>query len=137
MVDASLELDGLDEFTGELERFADDFDDADGYSVVNPTDYAAIIEFGRGPVTPESADALRFEVDGEVVYAMRSGPVAPQPMIRPAVDEAKRQVGTIARSADSLDEVLYRTALAIEARAKRRSPVDTGTLRAAWRTQPL
>jgi hypothetical protein len=137
MVDASLELDGLDEFTDELNDFADDIDDADGYRVVNPTDYAYIIEFGRGPVTPESADALRFEVDGEVVYAMRSGPVPPQPMIRPAVDEAKRQVGAIARSADSLDEVLYRTALAVEARAKRRSPVETGTLRAAWRTQSL
>jgi hypothetical protein len=137
MVSIDFELDGIDAFTAELEDTREDYSDTNGYRVVNPVEYVYILEFGRGPIEPTNADVLRFEVDGEVVYTMRSGPVAPQPMIRPAVDEAKREVGGIARSAGSLDEFLYRTALAVQRGAQQRTPVDTGTARAAWSVRSL
>jgi hypothetical protein len=137
LMDVNLEIDGISKITAELDEIGDDWSGGGGWRVVNPVDYAAIIEFGRGPVTPTNADVLRFEAGGEVVYTMRSGPVAPQPMIRPAVDETKRQVGAIARSSGNLDDFLQRMAFAIEGAAARRTPVDTGNLRSAWSSRPL
>lgn len=52
-------------------------------------DYARAIEYGRGPVTitPDKADALRFEIDGRIVYAgkVEQDPVPDQPFVRPAM----------------------------------------------------
>lgn len=48
--------------------------------------YAAVHEFGHPGITPKRARALRFEVDGQVVYAQKV--VIPQrAFLRPAADE--------------------------------------------------
>jgi HK97 gp10 family phage protein len=53
------------------------------------TEYAAIVELGRGPIEAKGDGYLRFEVDGEVLYRKRVGPAAPKPYLRPAVEAAK------------------------------------------------
>lgn len=55
------------------------------YFVGSDLEYARYVEFGRGPVTPTEADALRFEMNGETVFAQRVGPAEPQPFLRRAI----------------------------------------------------
>lgn len=60
------------------------------YIVGTDVDYAVYLEFGRGPVTPDSADALQFEdEDGNTIYRARAEGHRPYPFVRPAVREFK------------------------------------------------
>lgn len=67
---------------------------AAGYRAVIGTnvEYAEAVEFGRGPVTPTDAEALRFTVDGEVVFAQRVGPAEAQPYLEPALDASRQYI---------------------------------------------
>lgn len=47
--------------------------------------YAKFVEFGRGEVRPIHAKALHWSGEGGDVFAMRSGPAAPRPFMRPAL----------------------------------------------------
>lgn len=59
------------------------------------------------------------------------------PHVRPAVQAVGGSVDRIASSADSADDLLLLLGLAIEGEIKTRAPVDTGTLRASYRTEKL
>lgn len=67
------------------------FDDG-SWLVVVGEDYGKPVEYGRGPVFPVDAEVLRFEIDGEVVFAAYSGPAEPQPFLRPAIDAHRRNL---------------------------------------------
>ena len=56
------------------------------WAVIADTDYARYVEYGRGPVVATEADALRFEIDGQVFYRKSVGPAPAQPFLRPALD---------------------------------------------------
>jgi hypothetical protein len=123
--------------------------------VVGPNaEYAVHLEFGRGPVEAQDADALRFEnEDGEVIYRARVSGHPPYPFVRPAVRELEAApeaflvknteldgVGDI----DSTEELVESYAFALESQISKnananrsgRSPgthpdhpvTDTGTL---------
>jgi hypothetical protein len=105
------------------------------------------VEFGTSPhtITPNDAEVLRFEVDGEVVYTQKveHPGTDPRPFLRPAVNEARRDPGEFIRentrtTGDELDsarEVVETLALALERRVKEiiteKGLVDTGNLRAS------
>lgn len=59
--------------------------------VVASADHARAVEYGTGPftITPDEAEALRFEVDGEVVFAQNVDHpgISAQPYLRPALHE--------------------------------------------------
>lgn len=59
------------------------------------------------------------------------------PHVRPAVQAVGGSVDRIAASADSTDDLLLLLGLAIEGEIKVRVPVDTGNLRASYRTEKL
>lgn len=77
--------------TGDLER-----------TITVDEPYARAIEYGRGEVTitPDTADALRFEIDGRIVYAgkVEQDPVPAQPYVRPAVRGNARRLQREIRS---------------------------------------
>lgn len=85
----------------------------------------------------EAAD----QMEGEVVYVVGT-PVeysvhqevgtsfhAPQPFMRPAVNNARARLQAEIQKNDDLDEALNSLATAVRDGAKRRAPVDTGHLR--------
>ena len=52
-----------------------------------------------------------------------------QPYLRPAVEQALSEMDRVADRADSPEELVEELALRVEELAKKRAPVDTGTLR--------
>lgn len=54
-----------------------------GYQIISPVrspegfPYTAATRFGRGPVVPRRAKALRFSIGGRTVFASRVGPYRP------------------------------------------------------------
>jgi len=66
------------------------------YYTGNTVEYAPAMEYGSQPhlITPTDADALRFKVDGEVVFASRvnhPGTEA-QPYLRPALAAVRKDL---------------------------------------------
>ncbi len=55
-----------------------------GREIYSPKPYAEFVENGRPGFSAKSAKALRFEVNGQVVFAKSVGPQKPQPFIKPA-----------------------------------------------------
>jgi len=84
------------------------------YLVGTNVPYAPEVEFGRGPISAgdnirglgnpgpqipggisgDEAQALRFEIDGEVLYRKSVGPAEAQPFLRPALQEHKSDLVT-------------------------------------------
>lgn len=66
--------------------------EGDSAAIYAKAPYSAYVEFGTRPhlILPKRAKALRFEVDGEVVFARRvqHPGTQPQPYLFPAVYEA-------------------------------------------------
>lgn len=108
MTELDLNIAGIPELREEFERFEDRWDDAPEYVVGTNVEYGPILEFGRGPVTPDTADALKFEAGGETVYAKRVSGHPPYPWFRPAVREFKRNPEGFVRDTtgyDSFEEI--------------------------------
>jgi HK97 gp10 family phage protein len=61
-------------------------------AVVAATDYAKAVEFGRGPIVAEEGSALRFEIDGELLFRKSVSGAPPQPYMRPALRQHKRDL---------------------------------------------
>jgi len=140
-----------------LRELKGNWSDAPTFKVGPGVEYAIYLEFGRGPVEADSADALQFEnEDGETIYRTRVDGHPPYPFVRPAIREFKAnprtfitdntEFGSIGEI-DSVDELVRSVAFALESQMKKnatanstdRSPgthpnhpqVDTGTLRAS------
>lgn len=52
--------------------------------ITNKAFYVRWVEFGRGPVHAIRAKALRFRLDGVIVFRQSVGPARPRPFMRPA-----------------------------------------------------
>ncbi len=48
-------------------------------------EYAAYVEYGRGPVEPVNKKVLHFKIDGKEVFTGYAGPAEPKPFLEPAV----------------------------------------------------
>lgn len=57
--------------------------------------YAHYVEYGRGPVEAKNAKALRFRINGELVFAKRVGPADPKPFMQQARDAAEAEAPII------------------------------------------
>jgi hypothetical protein len=57
--------------------------------IANTTFYVRWVEFGRGPVHAIRAKALRFRLDGVVVFRQSVGPARPRPFMRQAGNFAR------------------------------------------------
>ncbi len=62
----------------------------DGDQQIIDTDkaYAQYVEYGRGPVRAINAKALRFIINGEVIFRKSVGPMAAQPFVRQSLTSA-------------------------------------------------
>lgn len=64
--------------------------------VVFEADHAASVEYGSGPhlIVADKADALRFEVNGEVIFrkAVNHPGSDPSPFLRPALDANRNEL---------------------------------------------
>lgn len=109
------------------------------YIVGASAGHAAAVELGTAPHTI-TADSgyLSFTVDGEQVFAKSvDHPGTPaQPYMRPAARAVERDLPTIAKASSSIEDLIRRAAIQIEAEAKRRAPVDDGDLRASIQFRP-
>lgn len=88
MTEISVDLDGLEETKAEFEALIERVETDAVFKVGASAEYAVFLEFGRGPVTPDSADALRFEnEEGDVIFRTRVSGHPPYPFFRPALRE--------------------------------------------------
>jgi hypothetical protein len=51
-------------------------------------DYAKYLEFGRGPVKAINAKALRFFMNGEIIFRKSVGPMKAQPFVQQSINAA-------------------------------------------------
>lgn len=70
-----------------------------------------------------------------VEYGISNENYHAQPFIRPAAERVGRKLPAIAAEATSVDDLVRRVTLAVEAEAKALAPVDTGALRASIRAE--
>jgi len=146
-----VEVNGLDGMFEDLDDLEDDYSGpVEDYIVGTPVEYASVVEYGssRHTITPDNAEVLRFEIDGEVIYTdeVQHPGTDPQPFFRPAVNEVQLQGvdGFIRHNTrkdptqiESSREFLQTLALALERRIKELAPVDTGNLRASVGAVPI
>lgn len=59
------------------------------FVVDNTKEYAIYVEKGRGPVRAIRAKALRFWLNGEIIFRKSVGPMAPQPFIQKSIGAAE------------------------------------------------
>ena len=79
--------------------------DTASYRITNATPYIRYVLDGRGPVVAVNARALRFVIDGQVIYRHSVGPAAPNPFdqraaqrMQPEIDAARQELpGLIVR----------------------------------------
>ena len=64
-------------------------------TVIADKDYAPYVEYGRGEVRPVNAKALRFVVNGELIFTKRSAPVAAKPFMAQAKAAAENEAPRI------------------------------------------
>jgi hypothetical protein len=57
--------------------------------VTSHAPYGAFVENGRGPVYAKPGGALRFVVNGQVIFRKSVGPAAPRPYMEPAARMAQ------------------------------------------------
>lgn len=110
---AGMELVGAAAFMDGLGDMVDTFTpETDGYRLGNPVEYTAHQELGtvHQPGTPH---------------------------FRPGMDATQAKMGQLWQQSEDVDEFLRLTALQWERETKSRAPVDSGTLRAGWETEPL
>jgi len=129
-MDAGADLNGVDSLVETTDRLANKWDKKVVYVTGTSVPYAPAIEFGRGPVTADEG-SLRFEINGKVIYAKSVDAAPAQPFLRQAAWAVERDLDTIARESNSIDEFVRKSALRVEKHAKEFVPVDEGNLRAS------
>lgn len=157
-----LEVDGLGAVQQEFQRLEEAWSDPPVIAVGTNAEYAVHLEFGRGPVEAQTAEALRFEdEDGNVIYRASVSGHPPYPFLRPAVREmranprrfVRKNTDTSLEAAQSANDLVWFLGSALETQMKKnvtargtgRSPgthpdhpkVRSGNLRADIRAIPV
>lgn len=82
-----------------------------------------------------------YIVGSNVEYAVEqefgTSKMSAQPYLRPAAEEVKRNLPSIASNANSTEEIVRTAALEVEKRAKKKVRVDTGNLRSSITARKL
>jgi hypothetical protein len=65
--------------------------------------HAHLVEYGTKRRIPTKNRVLKFEVDGQIVYARWARPMPAKPFWRPAVDIGKRAAGIVASKRIALE----------------------------------
>jgi len=87
MSDFDIDLDTADVRVA-LENLRDEWETDAVFRVGSNVDYGVILEFGRGPIEADDAEALRFENQaGETIFRKRVSGHPPYPWFRPAIRE--------------------------------------------------
>jgi hypothetical protein len=156
MTDLDVELNGLEELIAGLENLEEKGSTDAVYEVSSTADYSVPLEFGRGPIEAQDAEALRFrDENGDVIYRTSVSGHPPYPFFRPALREFQANpdrflrdtVGITSDEAKNAQDLLRLIGLSLETQIKinsnanqgGRSPgthpdhpvVDTGNLRAS------
>lgn len=150
-----VEVDGMGDVLSDLDELKDDFSGPnEDWVVGTPVEYSQYLEYGTTAhrVEPTDADALQFEINGDIAYSSGhevSG-IDPTPFFRPAVNEVRLQgpMGFIRHNSrkepediESTREFLQTLSLALEGRIKeiitRKGLIDTGNLRASVQAVPI
>jgi HK97 gp10 family phage protein len=58
--------------------------------------HAHLVEYGTKRRIPRKYSVLKFEIDGQIIYVRRVGPMPAKPFWRPAVDIGKNAAGRVA-----------------------------------------
>jgi HK97 gp10 family phage protein len=58
--------------------------------------HAHLVEYGTKRRIPRQYSVLKFEIDGQIIYVRRVGPMPAKPFWRPAVDIGKNAAGRVA-----------------------------------------
>jgi Bacteriophage HK97-gp10, putative tail-component len=81
---------------GQLSKSFYTYKDGNGTQIVdNSKDYAQYLEYGRGPVTAIKAKALRFVINGEVIFRKSVGPMKAQPFVKESIAASNGQFKSI------------------------------------------
>jgi hypothetical protein len=89
MSDFSIEAD-TSSVAVSFQTLRQDWEDPPTFVVESGAEYSVHLEFGRGPVEAQDADALRFEdEDGEIIYRTSVSGHPPYPFFKPAIREFK------------------------------------------------
>lgn len=151
-----VEVNGLGDVFEGLDDLEDDYGDSgEDWVVGSPQEYGPVLEYGSEPHTirPNDPDGmLRFEVDGEVVFAPKVNHPGtdPYPHWRPAVNEV-RMKGAVdfiednsrkqGENIGSTEELIRSLAFALEGNLKKRVTrlglIDTNAYRASIGATPL
>jgi len=87
-----------------LQELKGDWEDPPIFKVESGARYSVYIEFGRGPVEAQQADALRFEDEnGDIIYRTSVSGHPPYPFFRPAIREFKANPETFILKNSELD----------------------------------
>lgn len=110
MGEIRFEIDGADIAAAQLVKAATELETEAVYAVGTPIEYGVHQEFGTS-----------FH--------------APQPYLRPAVEQTQREMEGILGGTDSFDGSLAEMAKRVRDRARSNAPVETGTLRDSIRME--
>lgn len=105
MVSIDIDLSGIDELRSELKNLEQRWEDEPEWAVGTNENHGRILEFGRGPIEPTDAEALKFEVDGETVFAQRVSGHPPYPWFRPAIREFEANPRQFIRDITAYDSI--------------------------------
>lgn len=134
------EMSGVADLVSTTEQLAEKWTGRHTVEVGTDKEYGIYMEYGTKPHTiePDTADALRFRVDGvEVVTQHVDHPgTEPRPFMRPAAEATARSMRGAAISSDDLNELTEKLAQIVKDYAQSYAPKDTGELAASieiWR----
>lgn len=126
MADFELELDGIERLQSQIQELENSFADDAEAIVFSKAEYSEPLEFGRGPITSNGDDPLRFKIDGEWVSTHRVSGHPPYPFMRPAIREFEANPETFITEhttkaideIDSTEELVRTVASALETAMK-------------------
>ena len=73
---------------GSLAKSFYTYKSGDSQIIDNTKEYAQYVEYGRGPVYAVNAKALRFVINGEVLFRKSVGPMKAQPFVKDSLNSA-------------------------------------------------
>lgn len=126
---------GVGSLTATADEIGDKWSGTYVFETSTGVEYAAVMEFGseRHDITPDTAPALHFWVDGVEVYTdfVDHPGTDPRPYMRPGAEAAARGTASIVATSDDLEEVTEKLAEHVRDVARRLAPKDTGRLAAS------
>lgn len=136
------EMTGVAELLTATNEVAESWTGTHTLEVGTDKEYGVYMEFGTKPhpIEPDTADALRFRVDGvEVITQHVDHPgTEPQPFMRPGAEATARSMRGASMGAVNLEQLTERLAELVKDYAESYAPKESGELAASikvWEVQ--